>query len=316
MASYKSATRSHMRDHRIDRQIEIMDEGEASDLSDLDIVKHTAKQVNLLDTFQQRSDGTDSDLLSTDDSNNARRKRPRDDDGERVTFDDEDADEAYKKFKSRKSDQRKATAARTKKAKAKANAIVGKKQRALLDTKQPNQRKFKNDTYGTDSEEEPPEDNLPEFLRARKSKWNQDRVKLGEAILSVPPDYDGVYFSDDERLEELQERPVLRDAETSQDYKDIEMQKSDGILPAPIAQWLRDYQIDGVRFLHELFVFQEGGILGDDMGLGKTIQVIAFLTAAFGKTGDERDYKRMRKMRRSKRWYPRVLLICPGSLMD
>ncbi|KAG9519543.1 hypothetical protein E4T52_06397 [Aureobasidium sp. EXF-3400] len=316
MASYKSATRSHMRDHRIDRQIEIMDEGEAGDLSDLDIVKHTAKQVNLLDTFQQRSDGTDSDLLSTDDSNNARRKRPRDDDGERVTFDDEDADEAYKKFKSRKSDQRKATAARTKKAKAKANAIVGKKQRALLDTRQPIQRKFKNDTYGTDSEEEPPEDNLPEFLRARKSKWNQDRAKLGEAILSVPPDYDGVYFSDDERLEELQERPVLRNAETSQDYKDIEMQKSDGILPAPIAQWLRDYQIDGVRFLHELFVFQEGGILGDDMGLGKTIQVIAFLTAAFGKTGDERDYKRMRKMRRSKRWYPRILLICPGSLMD
>ncbi len=54
------------------------------------------------------------------------------------------------------------------------------------------------------------------------------------------------------------------------------------------------------------------------MGLGKTIQVIAFLTAAFGKTGDERDAKRMRKMRRANddNWYPRVLIICPGGLMN
>src|SRR5947208_16523103 len=91
-----------------------------------------------------------------------------------------------------------------------------------------------------------------------------------------------------------------------------------GVLPAPIAQWLRDYQVDGVAFLHELFVYQKGGILGDDMGLGKTIQVIAFLTAAYGKTGDERDGKRMRKMRRngSKAWYPRTLIICPGVLIQ
>lgn len=61
-----------------------------------------------------------------------------------------------------------------------------------------------------------------------------------------------------------------------------------------------------------------GGILGDDMGLGKTVQVAAFLTAAFGKTGDERDNKRMRKMRRSpnKPWYPRILIVCPGSLIQ
>ena len=316
MSAYKSATRSHMRDYRLDRQIEVLDEGEASDPSDLDIVKHTAKQVNLLDTFQN-SDATDSDILNSDDSKHAARKRPRDDDGDRIAFDDEeDATEVFKKFKSRKSDQRKAAAARTRKTKAKANAMVGKKKKPLLDTNKPNQRKLKNDIYSTDSEDEAPETILPEFLRARKSKWNQDRVKHGEAVLSVPPDYDGVDFSDDERLEELQERPMLRDAEPSQDYKDIELTKSEGIIPAPIAQWLRDYQIDGVRFLHELFVFQEGGILGDDMGLGKTIQVIAFLTAAFGKTGDERDLKRMRKMRRAHHWYPKVLLICPGSLMD
>ena len=95
------------------------------------------------------------------------------------------------------------------------------------------------------------------------------------------------------------------------------MDRSGGIIPASIAQWLRDYQVDGVRFLHKKFVYQTGCILGDDMGLGKTVQVIAFLTAAFGKTGDERDKKRMRKMRRSgKRWYPRALIVCPSSLMS
>jgi SNF2 family DNA or RNA helicase len=54
------------------------------------------------------------------------------------------------------------------------------------------------------------------------------------------------------------------------------------------------------------------------MGLGKTIQVISALTAAFGKTGDERDARRMRKMRQQPEnfWYPIVLLICPGSLLS
>lgn len=95
------------------------------------------------------------------------------------------------------------------------------------------------------------------------------------------------------------------------------MRESGGIIPAPIAQWLRDYQIDGVDFLHERFIRQTGAILGDDMGLGKTIQVIAFLTAAFGKTGTKRDAKFMRKIRRcgDGRWYPRVLIVCPGTLM-
>lgn len=72
----------------------------------------------------------------------------------------------------------------------------------------------------------------------------------------------------------------------------------------------------GVKFLHQKFVYQEGGILGDDMGLGKTVQVAAFLTVAFGKTGDERDARCMREVRLcSGRWYPRVLIVCPGSLI-
>lgn len=95
------------------------------------------------------------------------------------------------------------------------------------------------------------------------------------------------------------------------------MEHSVGVIPCSIAQYLRPYQIEGVKFLHKNFVFQEGCVLGDDMGLGKTVQVIAFLTAAFGKTGDERDAKRMRKARQCGEtfWYPKVLIICPSSLI-
>ncbi len=59
------------------------------------------------------------------------------------------------------------------------------------------------------------------------------------------------------------------------------------------------------------------------MGLGKTIQIASFLAVAYGKSGDERDKKRMRKMRRAaprqgetERWYPRVLIVCPGTLIE
>ena len=129
-------------------------------------------------------------------------------------------------------------------------------------------------------------------------------------------------FSDDDRLAALEERPRFTTMRPSRVYEDITLPYSLGLIPAPLAQWLRQYQVDGVAFLHELFVYQKGGILGDDMGLGKTVQVIAFLTAAYGKTGDERDAKRMRKMRRSgngngsDKWYPRTLIVCPGTLIQ
>ncbi len=151
----------------------------------------------------------------------------------------------------------------------------------------------------------------------------------------MPPSYDGLEFSDDERLADLKERPVLPGARPTGEYRDRELPGSMGMIPASIAQYLREYQVDGAAFLHKHFVYQTGGILGDDMGMvvqsrsnymigtdiskgiGKTIQVIAFLTAAFGKTGDERDAKRMRKMRRAGAdWYPRVLIVCPGTLID
>lgn len=159
---------------------------------------------------------------------------------------------------------------------------------------------------------------VPEYVAERRKLFDENRKLLGDAGLRLPPDYDDINFSDDERdPRELEERPCFsRDAvQPCRPYEDIILE-SGSLIPASIAQYLRDYQVDGVRFLHERFVFQRGAILGDDMGLGKTVQVAAFLTAAFGKTGDERDRKRRQKMRsRSEKWYPRVLIITPGSLI-
>lgn len=158
---------------------------------------------------------------------------------------------------------------------------------------------------------------VPEYIQERRRDFDEDVKKLSEAGLKLPPGYEEVEFSDDERIAELAERPAFpKTLDPSRAYKDIELPHSAGVIPASIAQYLRDYQVEGVAFLHELFVYQKGGILGDDMGLGKTVQVAAFLAAAFGKTGDERDNKRMRKMRRAGVWYPRVLIVCPGSLIE
>lgn len=41
---------------------------------------------------------------------------------------------------------------------------------------------------------------------------------------------------------------------------------------------LRDYQLDGLKWMHFLFKHKFGGILADDMGLGKTVQVLAFIS--------------------------------------
>lgn len=49
-------------------------------------------------------------------------------------------------------------------------------------------------------------------------------------------------------------------------------------VPAYLINLLRDYQIDGVKWLKYLYKNSFGGCLGDDMGLGKTLQVISFLS--------------------------------------
>ncbi|EGE84229.2 DNA excision repair protein, variant [Blastomyces dermatitidis ATCC 18188] len=238
-------------------------------------------------------------------------------------FDDvagfDDGTATYEKFKNRRQTQRKEASARTRKAKgAVQNSIVGKRPRTTeANSSRKRQRQLKE--YGElSSDDDLVEHALPSYLQNRRATFDKKTALLKEAGLKLPPSFEDVEFSDDERLEDLNEKPNFQKASPSRKYEDIQLPYSLGLIPAPIAQWLRDYQVHGVEFLHELFVYQKGGILGDDMGLGKTVQVIAFLTAAYGKTGDERDAKRMRKMRRRGDgvWYPRTLIVCPGTLLQ
>jgi len=236
--------------------------------------------------------------------------------GEKVEWSDEDGEAVYTKFKNRKAVKRKRAAASTRKAKAvEKERTLSKKNGKSADGDRKSAAQQKD--YDDDSDDDLMEYTLPDYLQTRKVRFEKRMATLKQAGLKLPPSYDDVEFSDDEKLEHLQEKPDFPLGKPSARYKDVQLPYSLGIIPAPIAQWLRDYQVQGTSFLHELFVYQKGGILGDDMGLGKTVQVIAFLTAASGKTGDERDAKRMRKMRRAgASWYPRVLVVCPGTLIE
>ena len=294
-----------------------------SDSDGLDMIKSNDGKELSFDDFFESVEAQETDMISissgSDGSGNKRKRTTYGKEkGERVAFDDdEDSDAVYQQFKKRKGESRKKAIASSKRAKAKVNgsSVVGRRPKTIIKVKKDRER-----VYGEESDDDNDlmENTLPDYLQQRRSSWADRREKLGNAGLQIPPEYDDVDFSGDERLESLKERPVLKHAKKQGRYQDIDLPYSAGVIPAPVAQWLRDYQVKGAEFLHELFVYQKGGILGDDMGLGKTIQVIAFLTAAFGKTGDERDDKRMRKMRRlgDDRWYPRVLIICPGSLMS
>lgn len=233
--------------------------------------------------------------------------------------DDPDINEgeiAYQNFKNRKSAKRKRASTSTRKSKFPRD---GTGQRSRKEEKKPRRHGYKE--YKEDlvsSEDDGMEHTLPDYVHKRKAQFDRKTELLQQSGLKLPPDYEDVDFSDNERLAHLRERPEFTTMKPCRPYEDTTLPYSLGLIPAPIAQWLRQYQVDGAAFLHELFIYQKGGILGDDMGLGKTVQVIAFLTAAYGKTGDERDAKRMRKMRRSgqEKWYPRTLIVCPGTLIQ
>ncbi|KAI1402532.1 P-loop containing nucleoside triphosphate hydrolase protein [Hypoxylon fuscum] len=233
------------------------------------------------------------------------------DNSKKVEWSDEDTDFSYEAFKKRHKVSKKSSA------KGKKKATRGRPRKGArpdkIDARQ-------NDDSVSDSDSEVLEESLPQYIRDRRTQFDQNREVLREGGLRLPPDYSDIYFSDDEKLADLEEKPQFDEKsgiKPCRPYKDVVLEKSAGLIPASIAQYLREYQIDGVKFLHYLFVYQKGGILGDDMGLGKTVQVAAFLTAMFGKTGDSRDDKRMRKFRRANDdWYPRALIICPGSLIQ
>ncbi|KAH9906766.1 P-loop containing nucleoside triphosphate hydrolase protein [Xylariomycetidae sp. FL2044] len=226
----------------------------------------------------------------------------------------DDPDNTYDILKKRLRSRTKSAPSARKKGKAKAGS--GDKHRHAS----PATKSRQDDDTNSDTDPDLVDHLIPDHIQQRRREFDHGHGLLRNAGLQLPPDYSDIYFSDDERVGRLDAKPQFdprSGIKPSQPLKDIVLQKSGGIIPASIAQYLRDYQIKGVEFLHQLFVYQKGGILGDDMGLGKTVQVAAFLTAAFGKTGDCRDAKRMRKYRRSKDdWYPRALIVCPGSLIQ
>jgi len=253
--------------------------------------------------------------------------------GERITMTDDESDDAVLAAWK----HRKALAARKPKpkpakrqsqsasAKAKAKAVSGggivgrtaKRKAVPLAWNFTEDRATSGDGVRESQEVALPSYLVPRQVAAQQARAAMDAGRLpAEGGVRLPPTWDDVPFSDDERIGELESRPDFGGAvKPCNPYADIVLPDSCGVVPCSIAQHLRSYQVDGVRFLHKNFVMQEGCILGDDMGLGKTVQVIAFLTAAFGKTGDERDAKRMRKARRAGVWYPRVLVVCPSSLI-
>lgn len=53
----------------------------------------------------------------------------------------------------------------------------------------------------------------------------------------------------------------------------LELSEGDRV-PYTINRYLRDYQREGIRFMHNSYKRSRGCILGDDMGLGKTVQVM------------------------------------------
>lgn len=70
-------------------------------------------------------------------------------------------------------------------------------------------------------------------------------------------------------------------------------------LPSGLEVTLRDYQVDGYRWLASLWDVGLGGVLADDMGLGKTVQVLTVLQRAL-----ERDDLA-----------DPVLIVCPTSVI-
>ncbi|KAI4249681.1 MAG: hypothetical protein L6R40_000470 [Gallowayella cf. fulva] len=301
------------------------DTEDTQDLDDLEIIRSTGRGLGIdeylhstardLEVVQTASPESSTPEKHIDAPSTCREPERRTyTQGQKVEWSTDDSGDAYATLKTRKSTERKRAAApRQHKKAATQDQVVGKRPRKDATHKRPTRGK----DLRAESEDDMMEYTLPDYLQQRKARFDKRMEKLRESGLKLPPTYENIDFSDDERLVELTEKPIFPRLKPSAAYQDVQLPKSLGLIPASIAQWLRPYQVEGTAFLHQLFVYQTGGLLGDDMGLGKTVQVIAFLTAAFGKTGDERDKKRMRKMRRAgTAWYPRVLIICPGTLIE
>jgi len=140
---------------------------------------------------------------------------------------------------------------------------------------------------------------LPELLRSLEK--GESLVRLGDGSYGVIPDEvreefgmlmrlgrkheDHVRFSRSQTglLDVLlAERPEIRVDEIFSRARQ-ELRRFEGIAPADqpasFVGQLRDYQLEGLAWMHFLRQFGFGGCLADDMGVGKTPQVLALLDA-------------------------------------
>jgi hypothetical protein len=168
----------------------------------------------------------DSDIEIIDVKPSTKRKTeikssPRDKgkDREKSLFSDDE--DIYEKFKNRKSEKRKHAAATKKKLTAKTKIAIASRKKAKDNGEEPVAKKQK--IWGEESDYEMDED-IPDYLHLRRKEFDTTYQKLADSGLRLPPRYDEIEFSDDERLAELEERPDFPvTIETSRQYKDIEL---------------------------------------------------------------------------------------------
>lgn len=105
---------------------------------------------------------------------------------------------------------------------------------------------------------------LEAYLRIGKAE--KDTIKISKLRFNAL----------DEIFEGLDQQQILKEIREKKDRLRNFQSIHSTELPE-INATLRDYQIEGVQWLHFLHEFGWGGILADDMGVGKTLQIITFL---------------------------------------
>ena len=180
------------------RKKEDFDDEETSDEDDL----NTTRPRNRKSDSLQSLSGTRAVTISDEDTSgqSATERKPKAlPQSEKVTWsDDEEPNAVYNNFKRRKTDARKKVAARTRKAKAAAaeSTIVGRRSQTTIKLRNNSATLGRDGNAGVDSDDDDtPDVEVPQFLKDRRSEWEIHRQALGEAGLSLPPNYDDVDFS-------------------------------------------------------------------------------------------------------------------------
>ncbi len=129
-------------------------------------------------------------------------------------------------------------------------------------------------------------------------RFSRSQAWLLDALIASEPE-----FRCDEVFEHLRE----------------ELRSFEGIKPCDPPEGfvgnLRDYQKDGLGWIHFLERFGLGGCLADDMGLGKTIQVLAMLEERRKKRISEGDTRVGDSLNQSDRVSGPSLVVAPKSLV-